>query len=96
MAAELAFRAMGSDAHVIVVGGGPGLTGVACRRVEELERRWSRFIDDSEVSGLTRRAGEQVAVSVDTALLVRRSVDAWWLTGREMRSFIAGGRRGVP
>ena len=55
--AELTFRAMGSDAHVIVVGGGPSLVEQARRRIDDLERRWSRFLPGSEVSELTRRAG---------------------------------------
>jgi thiamine biosynthesis lipoprotein len=78
---ELRFRVMGSDAHVIVVGGPAGLVDVAQARLVELEGRWSRFIATSEVSELTRRSGAWVTVSEDTTLLVRRAVDAWWLTG---------------
>jgi thiamine biosynthesis lipoprotein len=81
MATELRFRAMGSDAHVIIVDGPEGLTDDARRRIAELEASWSRFLDSSEVTELTRRAGEAVAVSEDTMLLVRRSIEAWWLTG---------------
>ena len=47
-ARERRFRAMGSDAHLIVVGGAEHLLDDACRRVDELEQRWSRFIDTSE------------------------------------------------
>ncbi len=79
--AERHFRAMGSDAHLVVVGGPDGLLDDAVRRIEQLEQRWSRFIDTSEVCALNRRAGEDVAVSADTALLVRRAVEAWRLTG---------------
>jgi FAD:protein FMN transferase len=71
---------MGSDAHVIVVGDGDLLV-LARRRIEELEARWSRFRDDSEVCELARRAGEAVEVSADTRLLVERSIDAWRLSG---------------
>jgi len=80
MAAELRFRAMGSDAHLIVVGGDPGLAASAARRVAYLERLWSRFLEDSEVSGLNRAAGSPVPVSPDTALLVERALQAWRLT----------------
>ena len=73
--------AMGSDVHLVVVGGAPGLADAALDRLEELEARWSRFRDSSEVSELTRRAGGPVAVSDDTMLLVRRALQAWWLTG---------------
>lgn len=72
---------MGSDAHLIVVGGAPGLVTGAQDRIDQLERRWSRFIDDSEVCELNRRAGQAVPVSDDTVLLVRRAVEAWHVSG---------------
>jgi thiamine biosynthesis lipoprotein len=75
------FRAMGSDMHVIVVGGRPELADDAQRRVEELERRWSRFRPDSEVSALNAGAGAFVVVSPETRTLVRRAVEAWRLSG---------------
>ena len=78
---DVFFRAMGSDAHLVVVGGPPALVGAARARIADLESRWSRFIDTSEVSELTQRAGEAVPVSPDTRLLVTRAVTAWWLTG---------------
>jgi len=53
---------MGSDAHLVVVGGPPGLLDLALARVEQLESRWSRFRPDSEVCEITRRAGEAVQV----------------------------------
>lgn len=72
---------MGSDAHVIVVGGPAGLIGHAVKRIEELERRWSRFLPDSEVSQLNRWAGLPVAVSIDTITLVEHAMVAWRLSG---------------
>jgi thiamine biosynthesis lipoprotein len=72
---------MGSLAHVVVVGGSPDLAQRARRRVDELERRWSRFLPDSEVSALNRHAGEPVPVSIDTVLLVHRAVEGWRLSG---------------
>jgi thiamine biosynthesis lipoprotein len=74
---------MGTDAHVVIVGGRPddGLLDRAQAHVDRLERRWSRFLPDSEVSELNRRAGHVVAVSADTAELVRRAVEGWWLSG---------------
>ena len=81
MAAEdISFRVMGSDAHVIVVGGPPGGAERARRRIDDLERRWSRFLPDSEISGLTQRAGEWVTLSADSLLLVARALEAWRLT----------------
>ncbi|MFN8018138.1 MAG: FAD:protein FMN transferase [Acidimicrobiales bacterium] len=73
MQAERRFRAMGTDVHVIVHGD-PDLAALAEAEVLRLERRWSRFLDDSEVSELNRRAGEWVDVSPDTILLVERAI----------------------
>jgi thiamine biosynthesis lipoprotein len=78
---SIRFRAMGSDAHVVVVGGPSGLAERARDRVDDLERRWSRFRPDSEVTALNGGAGTFVAVSPETRLLVERAVDAWRLTG---------------
>jgi FAD:protein FMN transferase len=72
---------MGSDAHLIVVGGAEHLLDDAQRRLGQLEQRWSRFIDSSEICELNRRAGQEVVVSTDTALLIERAVEAWRLTG---------------
>lgn len=71
---------MGSDAHVIVVGGPAGLVDTAQSRIDELEQRWSRFLPDSEVSALNRSAGTAMAVSAETRLLVERAVEAWRLS----------------
>jgi thiamine biosynthesis lipoprotein len=68
---ESKFLAMGSTAHVLVVGGPDGLLERAAARIEELESRWSRFRPDSEVSRLNAApAGEPVPVSPDTLVLV--------------------------
>ena len=80
MAAEARFRAMGSDAHVVVVGDA-GLLDVARRRVDDLEQRWSRFLPDSEISRLNRGRGAPLRVSRETIELVRRAVDGWQRTG---------------
>lgn len=72
---------MGSDAHLIVVGGPSGLIDDAVARVQELERRWSRFLPDSEISQLNRWAGLPVAVSPDTIGLIEHAVVAWRLSG---------------
>lgn len=73
---------MGTVAHVVVVGGDEArLIDRARRRLDDLERRWSRFLPGSEVSRLNRRPGRPVVVSPDTFTLVARSVDAWHATG---------------
>jgi thiamine biosynthesis lipoprotein len=81
VSAERRFRAMGSDVHLVIVGGPDHLLDEATRRIEQLERLWSRFIDTSEICKLNREAGNDVEVSVETALLVERSIEAWRLTG---------------
>ena len=80
MAAELRFRAMGSDAHLIVAGGAGHLIDDARARIDQLERSWSRFLEDSEINGLNRHAGQFVEVSSDTVTLVERAVAAWDLS----------------
>ena len=72
---------MGSDVHVVVVGGSVDTLDRAVERIEQLESRWSRFRADSEVTMLNNNAGRAVAVSSDTRLLVDRSIEAWRLTG---------------
>jgi thiamine biosynthesis lipoprotein len=80
-AAELRFRAMGSDVHVLVVGGPRHLLGVARERVEELERRWSRFRPDSEISRLNTLAGSAVHLSPATLGLVQRALEGARISG---------------
>ena len=72
---------MGSHAHVIVVGGADRHLELAVDRIDELERRWSRFVPTSEVCRLNASAGRAESVSRDTVVLVARAVDAWQLTG---------------
>src|SRR6266550_4563773 len=81
---------MGSDGHLIVVGGRHGLVHRARARIDELERRWSRFLPDSEVSELNRGAGHAVEVSPDTTELVERAVDAWRLSGASFDPTVLG------
>jgi thiamine biosynthesis lipoprotein len=75
------FRAMGSDIHLIVVGGGPRLLTLARERIDLLEQQWSRFLPDSEISLLNAVAGHPLEVSDDTRLLVECAVEAWRITG---------------
>ena len=84
------FRAMGSDGHIVVNSDVPGLLGRAHRRIDELEQRWSRFVPTSEVSELNRRSGQWVTVSADTVLLLRRSVEAYVMSGGSFDPTVAG------
>ena len=72
---------MGTDAHLVVVGGDPRILDIGVERLHELEQRWSRFLDNSEITALNRHAGHPVLVSTDTYDLIARSVQAWHRTG---------------
>jgi len=81
---------MGSDAHVIVVGSRPSLLDLAHSMIDDLERRWSRFLGASEISLLNQHAGSFVAVSGPTVTLIARAVDAWRLTGGAFEPTVLG------
>jgi thiamine biosynthesis lipoprotein len=74
---ERRFRVMGTDAHVIVVGGAREATARAAARLDALEQRWSRFLPDSELSRLNAADGMPCVVSADTLLLVNLLRRAW-------------------
>jgi thiamine biosynthesis lipoprotein len=80
MEAETRFPAMGSDVHVIVVGGNVRLLDVARELIDDLESRWSRFRPGSEVSLMNAMAGHAVHVSTDTLELVCRALDGARIT----------------
>jgi thiamine biosynthesis lipoprotein len=69
--------AMGSRLEILVRGGRDGIVDEAVARVRELEARWSRFVPDSDVSRLARRAGDALSVHPDTLLLVELAIDGW-------------------
>lgn len=77
MMGETRFPAMGSTAHVIVVGD-DDLLGTARSRIEDLERKWSRFRPDSEVSTLNVTGAR--TVSWETIELFERSIIGWRAT----------------
>ena len=81
---------MGSECHVIVVGGHPDAVGAARSRIDELERRWSRFVPTSEISILNRSQGIPVLVSEDTRLLVARALEANHITGGRFDATVLG------
>jgi thiamine biosynthesis lipoprotein len=72
---------MGTDVHILVVGGSADLLDHGRRTVDELERRWSRFRADSDVSVLNRSAGHTVLLSAAAFDLVANAVTAWRATG---------------
>ena len=68
--AELSFTVMGSPALLAVPDDDRDLLEAASARLDELERKWSRFLPGSEVSRLNQRPGARTVVSAETALLV--------------------------
>ncbi|HSJ92001.1 MAG TPA: FAD:protein FMN transferase [Ilumatobacter sp.] len=79
--ARRAYRAMSCTAHVVVVGANPSpLLQHVEQRLDEIERRWSRFLADSEISGLNAAGGAPRRCSSDTVTLVEAMVRAWRAT----------------
>lgn len=73
---------MGTDALVVVLGGPVDLDRQAAARIAELERRWTRFDPESELSRLnTTSQGRPTVVSAETYRLVSRAAEAWRRTG---------------
>lgn len=77
---ELTFRVMASDAHVILVDPAQGAEDYARSRLEELERRWSRFLPGSDISRLNTTPEALVLVSSDTIELLATMKKAWRLS----------------
>ena len=67
---------MGSDCRIITHGAAVGATERGRAMVDDLERRWSRFLDTSEISWLNRNAGRSALVSDSTVGLLRRAMYA--------------------
>lgn len=77
---ELTFRVMASDAQVILVDPAQGAEEYAQTRLEELERRWSRFLPGSDVSRLNTSPDAFLMVSADTIGLLAAMKHAWQVT----------------
>jgi thiamine biosynthesis lipoprotein len=77
---ERTIEVMGTTAHLIVIDAPVAALDQAAGRLAELERRWSRFRPDSEVSHLNELSGVPVAVSADTFTLVQTALAAVRLT----------------
>lgn len=73
---EVRFRAMASGVHAILVDAAPGAPGHLRARLGELERRWTRFDADSELSRAMALAGTEVPVSADTLTLLAAMLQA--------------------
>lgn len=78
--AEHIVEVMGTRAHVIVVAPELKLADLlgtsAVARLVALERTWSRFLPDSDLSRVNANSGTAVRVSRDVELLIERAVEA--------------------
>jgi FAD:protein FMN transferase len=74
------WRAMGCAVDVVIVGGSPDLLDFARASIEHLERRWSRFLPDSDISRLNHAAGATVHVDPATVILLQAMLDGWRAT----------------
>jgi thiamine biosynthesis lipoprotein len=78
---ERRFPAMGSTAHVVVLGGTAADLDWVERETERLEALWSRFRPDSDVARCTGAAGAgPTVVAPETLALVERALHAWRAT----------------
>jgi thiamine biosynthesis lipoprotein len=72
---------MGCSVDVVVVGGPSGLLDLARSSIDHLERRWSRFLPDSDLSRLNHAAGSPVHTDPATMVLLQAMLDGWRATG---------------
>lgn len=68
----------------------PGAEQYARRRLEELERRWSRFLPDSDIARLNLAPEALVVVSPETIALFTAMRQAWRLTHRRYDPTVLG------
>lgn len=74
------FRAMGCSSEVLVYGGTAEHVELAVRRIEHLERCWTRFDPTSDVSRINAAGGNDVVVDHSTVVLVEAMVRGWAAT----------------
>lgn len=84
VAATASTRAMSCRSSILVVAdsehAATAAASNATRRVHQLEGRWTRFSDSSEISRLNAAGGHPVRVSTDTVRLIEAMVRAWHAT----------------
>lgn len=78
---DRSFGVMSSPAFVQVHGGTEEMADGAVARLQELERWWSRFLPDSDITRANQAAGTAVPVHPDTLAVVARGIEAWKQTG---------------
>jgi thiamine biosynthesis lipoprotein len=93
MAVETRFRAMGTDVHVVLTGAAHSELTRVRDRIAQLEARWSRFVDTSEISRMNENAGYPTVCSPETVALVERSLAAWRFTAGRFDPTVLGAVR---
>jgi len=76
-------RRLGTTVRLVAVGDLTTIDRALARglaRLDELDRRWSRFRPASELSVLNAAGGQPVPTSGDTRRLLHAAIDAWRLT----------------
>jgi thiamine biosynthesis lipoprotein len=68
---------MGGSASLTILGGGSEMLAECWSFVGELEKLWSRFLDDSDVTRLNWAEGKSIDVDPRTALLVSQMKDGY-------------------
>lgn len=74
------WRAMGCAVDAVIVGGSPELLDLARVSIDHLERRWSRFLPQSDISRLNHAAGSTVHIDPATMVLLQAMLDGWRAT----------------
>lgn len=72
---------MGTDFHLVVIDASPLLIDRLEGHLHQLEARWSRFRETSEISALNREPDRFQIVGHETITLISRGIQAWRLTG---------------
>jgi thiamine biosynthesis lipoprotein len=74
-------RVMASDVHIIAIDAPASAVADASGLLERLERRWSRFLPDSDISRLNASRGRPTEVDPLTLTLVAAMIEANHATG---------------
>ena len=78
--AELRRPAMGTELQLVVHVDDAAVLDTLTTRLDDLERRWSRFLPESELTAINTAGGAPVIVSPETSRLVAQAIDAWHQT----------------
>ena len=73
-------RIMGGPFTITVVNGRSGLADEIVNFIRDLERKWSRFVADSEIMKLNWAEGKPIRVSAETIGLVEKLIDGYRFT----------------